>query len=145
MRDALLIVVEDSDDDFDTVCEALTQTGLRAQVQRALTGGDALDIVVAAPRTQSVVVMLDLNTPGVNGREALAAIKNDPRLRTVPVVVLTTSADPRDLSYCYGVGANAYHVKPLAYPDHRKLVADTLTYWLERVTLPQPTVENANA
>lgn len=145
MTDVVLIVVEDSDDDFDTVREAIAHGALNAQVRRALTGGDALDLIAAAEKGQKLVVMLDLNTPGVNGREALVAIKKDPRLQTVPVVVLTTSADPRDLSFCYAAGVNAYHVKPLSYPEHRKLISDTLGYWLARVTLPARVQELATA
>ena len=79
---------------------------------------------------------MDLNTPGTDGREALAAIKADPALRACPVVIFSTSADPRDLAACYAAGANAYHVKPTRYPDHLRLVVDLLRYWLGQVTLP---------
>lgn len=133
-----IIIVEDSDEDFDTVVEALRKAGIVADVQRATTGGECLDLLRGATAIRPAVVLMDLNTPGTDGREALAAIKGDSALKLFPVVVFSTSADPRDLASCYAAGANAYHVKPVRYPDHLQLVIDLLTYWLERVTLPYP-------
>ena len=57
-------------------------------------------------------------------------------LRHLPVVVLTTSANPRDLAFCYHAGANAYHVKPIRYADHIQVLLDVFTYWLGTVALP---------
>ncbi len=133
-----IIIVEDSDEDFDTVVQAVRKAGIVAEVQRATTGGECLDLLRGASAIRPAVVLMDLNTPGTDGREALAAIKGDDALKLFPIVVFSTSADPRDVVYCYVAGANAYHVKPVRYPDHLQLVIDILTYWLGRVALPDP-------
>jgi len=123
----VLVIVEDSDEDFDTLQEAVKRVGLPVEVFRAATGGDGLTVLRA---------LMDLNTPGTDGREALAAIKGDPALKSVPVVVLSTSANPKDIVFCYSAGANAYHVKPVRHPDHLTVLVDLLTYWLSRAVLP---------
>jgi len=131
-----LVVIEDSDEDFDTVQEAVKRAGFPAEVLRAATGVDGVTALRAQAPTSPMLVLMDLNTPGTDGREALAAIKSDPALRSVPVVVFSTSANQRDIGFCYATGANAYHVKPVRYPDHLAMLIDVLTYWLSRVVLP---------
>ncbi len=135
----ILVIVEDSDEDFDTVQEAVRAAGVSAEVRRAATGGDGLAILRAVDHSRPVLVLMDLNTPGTDGRETLAIIKSDPVLRVVPVVVLSTSINPKDLEYCYRAGANAYHAKPVQYPDHLQTVVDLLDYWLTRVVYPDTT------
>lgn len=136
--DRPVLVVEDSDEDFDTLCEAVERSGLVYPLCRATTGEGCLTLLrgegVAAIRP--ALVLMDLNTPGTDGREVLAAIKADPALRDLPVVVVTTSANPKDLAFCYHAGANAYHVKPVRYGDHLQVLRDVLGYWLGCVALP---------
>ena len=132
-----VVIVEDSDEDFDTVVQAVRRGGIAAEVCRASTGGECLDLIRGAAAVRPAVVLMDLNTPGTDGREALAAIKADPALKSYPVVVFSTSANPKDVAFCYRAGANAYHVKPVRYPDHLQAVIDLLTYWLTRVALPE--------
>jgi CheY-like chemotaxis protein len=131
-----IIIVEDSDEDFDTVREAVAKGGLSAELRRATTGGECLTLLRGVAALRPAVVLMDLNTPGTDGREALATIKADPCLKAYPVVVFSTSADPRDLTSCYAAGANAFHVKPIRYPEHVQLIIDILGYWLVRVSLP---------
>ncbi|MBC7727907.1 MAG: response regulator [Microbacteriaceae bacterium] len=133
-----ILIVEDSDEDFDTVVQAVRKAGIMADVRRATSGGECLDLLRSASSIRPALVLMDLNTHGTDGREALAAIKLDDTLKLFPVVVFSTSDDPRDLAFCYAAGANAYHVKPVRYPDHVQLVIDLLTYWLARVALPYP-------
>ncbi len=134
-----ILIIEDSDEDFDTFREAVQRARLANEVRRATTGGDGLELLRGGgPRpVLPGLILLDLNTPGTDGRQALQAIKADPALRKLPVVVLTTSASPQDLELCYQMGANACHVKPVRYPDHLQVVLDVLAYWLDRVTLPE--------
>jgi CheY-like chemotaxis protein len=132
----VIVIVEDSDEDFDTVQEAVKRAGLQVEVFRAATGGDGLTILRAQAPIRPTLVLMDLNTPGTDGREALAAMKVDPALKSVAVVVLSTSANPKDIDFCYAAGANAYHVKPVRYPDHLKVLTDLLTYWLTWAVLP---------
>lgn len=133
-----ILIVEDSDEDFDTVREALKKAGIAAELMRATTGDQCLDLLRGRGAVRPAMVLMDLNMPGTDGREALTAIKADPALRSYPVVVFSTSANPKDLAFCYQAGANAYHVKPIRYPDHVRVAADLLTYWLTRVALPRP-------
>ena len=132
----VLLVVEDSNEDFDTIAEAVARSGVAAEVRRATTGEAALTRLRELAPDRSVVVLMDLNTPGIDGREALAALKTDPALKATPVIVFSTSANPKDVGFCYAAGANAYHVKPVRYPDHLQLVIDLVNYWCGRVVLP---------
>lgn len=137
-EDRPVLVVEDSDEDFDTFQEASRQAGVANHIHRATSGDQCLRLLRgdgAAPLRPALVLM-DLNIPGTDGREALAAIKADPSLHDLPVVVVTTSANPKDLAFCYRAGANAYHVKPVRYADHLQVLLDVLVYWLAHVTLP---------
>jgi CheY-like chemotaxis protein len=84
-------------------------------------------------------VLLDLNTPGIDGRDALREIRSDASLRSIPVVVLTTSGNPLDIDACYERGANACHVKRVRYEEHLDLLVALLTYWQRQVTLPDAT------
>ena len=84
-----------------------------------------------------------LNSPGTDGREALRELKSDPGLKTIPVVILTTSSNPRDLKSCYELGANAYHIKPIQYPDHISLLEEIFRYWMEHVLCaPKTSISN---
>lgn len=93
----ILVIVEDSDDDFDTVCEAVKQSGVAVEVQRATTGGGGLVLLGKLAAARSAPVLMNLNTPGTDGCEALAAIKANPTLKAIPVVAFSTSANPRDV------------------------------------------------
>jgi CheY-like chemotaxis protein len=133
-----VLILEDSDEDFETAREAAGKAGLRNEFRRATTGDDCLTMLRGggAEAVRPAVVILDLNTPGTDGREALREIKADPQLRHLPVVVLTTSANPKDLAFCYQAGANAYHVKPIRHSDHIQILLEVFAYWIGRVVLP---------
>ncbi len=136
--DISVLVVEDSDEDFDTVLEAAKQSSLGHSIHRANNGDECLDVLLgtySAPLNPSII-FLDLNTPGIDGRDALTAIRADPKRRTLPIVVFSTSSNPKDVEHCYAHGANAYHVKPFRYLDHLTLVTEVLTYWLTHAILP---------
>ena len=131
-----IVLVEDSDEDHDTVREAVRLSGLPARLRRVSNGDECLELLRHADAERPAFVMMDLNTPSTDGREALRQIKADPQLRAIPVVVVTTSTNPRDVDFCYQCGANAYHVKPMRYPDHLQLLARLLDYWLVDVLKP---------
>lgn len=131
-----IIVVEDSDEDYDTLQEAAKQAGLSILFHRAVTGDECLDLLRSPALPRPAIVLMDLNTSGTDGRETLAIIKRDTALRDVPVIVLTTSNNPRELQFCYAAGANAYHVKPVRYSEHLALLVVVFSYWLKNVILP---------
>lgn len=139
---APLLVVEDSDEDFDTLLEAARDAGVTRPLHRLASGGDCLALLrgdavasVAPLQALPALIVMDLNSHGVDGREALVAIKAEPSLKEIPLVVLTTSANPKDLAFCYRAGANAYHVKPVRHDEYLLLLRSLLHYWLGSVTL----------
>ncbi len=148
MRLPYILVVEDSDEDFETVQDAARQHGMPHPIVRAATGSDCLRLLrlccesSETPGTQRsrdplpLLVLLDLNTPGDDGRDVLRQLRSDERLAALPVVVLSASANPRDLQFCYANGANAYHVKPVAHAMHLKVLQEIFDYWLGSVVLP---------
>lgn len=134
-----VIVVEDSDEDFDTVVTAARLAGVKHDIRRAVSGDDCLLLLRGMadhPRAQAALVLLDLNTPHGDGRNALEQIHADAQLSAVPLVVLSTSANPRDVDFCYAHGANAYHVKPVSHGEHLMVLQTVFAYWLGRVVLP---------
>jgi two-component system, response regulator len=135
---APLVVVEDSDEDFDSLLEAARAAGVTRPIHRAASGGDCLALLrrdgdMALPLLPALILM-DLNSHGVDGREALVGIKADAHLKEIPLVVVTTSANPKDVAFCYQAGANAYHVKPVRHDQYLALLGSLLHYWLESVT-----------
>lgn len=138
-----LMVLEDSDEDFDTVMTAVKQADLSTQVRRAVTGDDCVRLMGEwhdSGQERPILALLDLNTPQGDGRMALQMLRKDDRFRTVPVVVLSTSSSPKDLELCYAQGANAYHLKAVDYPEHVRTVRTILEYWLTGVILPSTAV-----
>lgn len=134
-----ILVLEDSDEDFDTLLEAAGNSGIRNPLERATTGDDCVRLLlncVASEAPLPAVVLLDLNTPGMDGRGALAAIRQHESLRQLPVIVFSTSGNPVDVANCYARGANAYHVKPVRYEEHLHVLDQIFGYWLSAVTLP---------
>jgi len=106
------------------------------EVRRATSGEAGVAALDRLAIDRPVIVLMDLNTPGTDGREALTILKTNPALKSIPVVIFSTSANPKDVEFCYAAGANAYHVKPVQYPDHLQLVIDLVGYWFGRVELP---------
>ena len=141
-HDAPVMVVEDSDEDFDTFIDAAATAGITQIIHRDASGGDCLAMLrgrdkgggdIYLPALPALILM-DLNSHGVDGREALVAIKNDTLFKEIPLVILTTSANPKDVAFCYQAGANAYHVKPVRHDQYLLLLRNLLQYWLMSVT-----------
>jgi two-component system, response regulator len=132
-----ILLVEDNPHDAELTMRALKKHNLANRVQHAKDGAEALDFIFAegayahrkvedAPR----VIMLDLKLPKVDGLEVLRKIKADARTRTIPVVVLTSSREDRDLHECYELGVNSYIVKPVEFENFVRAVSDLGFYWL---------------
>jgi len=131
-----MLVVEDSDEDFEAIERAVRRTGL-ARITRAVNADAGLALLRrAGPAARAAMVLLDLNTPGSDGREILREIKNDASLKRIPVIVFSSSANPRDLHGCYADGANSYHVKPLPLREFEAEVVQIAGYWLDTAVVP---------
>lgn len=134
-----VLVVEDNDEDFETVVEAARRAGIANLLRRVTCGDDCLRMLRQSVQQRSplpALVLLDLNTPGDDGRDALSQIKASEQLRAIPTVVLSTSSNPRDVDFCYANHANAYHAKPVSHPAHLQTVQDIFGYWLGCALLP---------
>ena len=141
-----ILLVEDSPEDFEATQRAFQRSGLKNPLLRCEDGDQALDYLyrrgqyadpASSPRPG--VILLDLNLPGTDGRQVLNEIKQDERLHVIPVVVLTTSADERDISACYRAGANSYIQKPVDIDGFMKAIERLNGYWFEVVVLPKVT------
>lgn len=132
-----VLLVEDSDEDADTVATAFHRSGVKGTLHR-VAGGDACIAWLKLTPQRPTLIIMDLNTPGTDGRQALRFIKSDSLLKIIPVVICSTSSSSQDRDVCYEAGANAYHVKSVRYPDHLQAVETLLQYWLVEVCLPEP-------
>jgi CheY-like chemotaxis protein len=133
-RDPLILLVEDSPEDYEVTVRSLRRAGYTQELHHCQSGDDALARLRSDPRPN--LVLLDLNLPGLDGREVLAEIKQDARLRSIPVAVLTTSDSPADVEACYQAGANCYLVKPVDLERFERTVRSLREFWLECVVLP---------
>ena len=139
MRSRYILVVEDSDEDFDTIRDAAERAGVFNALVRAHTGYEGLHLLQRAAGNRyalPLLILLDLNTPGDDGRVVLRDIRSQVELTTLPIIVLSASDNPRDLNFCYANGANAYHVKPVHHARHLQMLQQVFTYWLDAVVLP---------
>lgn len=125
IQDALLDCQLANPVDFLEDGEALMQYLRREGEYGALSGTDLPGMI-----------LLDLNMPRKDGREALAEIKSDPDLRHIPVIVMTTSRSPDDVAVTYDIGANSYVAKPIHYEELLDVLQTLGKYWLEVVDLP---------
>ena len=135
-----VLVVEDNPPDARLIDELLRSGPLPKTVHVVGSGDEAMSFLRRqgafgdAPRPQLVV--LDLNLPGCDGREVLSEIKNDPELRSIPVVILTTSVAPTDVQHAYDLHANAYVVKPVGLDAFTNLILALEEFWLAKAQLP---------
>ena len=131
-----ILLVEDSDTDLELALRALTKAKVANHIEVARDGAEALDFLFSqgafAGRTADNprLVLLDLKLPKVDGLEVLRAIKENPATRTIPVVVLTSSHEQRDIVESYNLGVNSYIVKPVDFDGFMAAVADLGMYWM---------------
>jgi CheY-like chemotaxis protein len=121
------------------LCEVVAAVGVTRVIHRVASGGDCLALLRGESAVQLAhlpsLILMDLNSHGIDGREALVMIKTDCALKEIPVVILTTSANPKDVAFCYQAGANAYHVKPVHYDQYLSVLRSLMHYWLDSVTM----------
>jgi two-component system response regulator len=135
-REVDILLVEDNPQDVELTLRALRKHNLANRVQVARDGVEALEMIFATgdqnePLLANLkVILLDLKLPKVSGLEVLQRIKADARTRSIPVVVLTSSHEDRDIKECYELGVNSYVVKPVEFDKFAQAVAQMGFYWL---------------
>ena len=135
-----ILLVEDNPGDVRLTREVLKDGKLRNNLFVCGNGEDAIDFLRQRGKHAGAVrpdlVLLDLNLPRKSGREVLAEVKEDPQLKSIPIVVLTTSAAEQDVLQSYNLHANCYITKPVDLIQFMKIVNFTFDFWLEIVKLP---------
>jgi len=132
-----ILLVEDNPNDAELAIRALRKQNLGNNLIHVEDGAEALDFIYGTgkyssrnPNNIPKVILLDLKLPKVGGIEVLQKIKNDPRTKPIPVVVLTSSAEDPDIKRCYELGANSYIVKPVQFDNFAKTIANIGLYWV---------------
>lgn len=138
-----ILIVEDNPEDYETTRRAFGKAGMTNNLRHCRDGDEALDYLFRrgayqdpATSPRPGMILLDLNLPGTDGRQVLAQIKADDGLRDIPVIVLTTSSDERDIQDCYRSGANSYIQKPVDLGGFMAAVQRLTDYWIGVVILP---------
>lgn len=136
-RQIEILLVEDNPDDVELTLHALRKENLANHIHIARDGEEALDFLFCnGPHADRSfdhpprLVLLDLKLPKVDGMEVLRRLKEDSRTRSIPVVILTSSKEERDLVQGYGLGANSYIQKPVDFDQFRNTVKSAGLYWL---------------
>lgn len=141
-----VMMVEDNDDDYEATLRALKASGfaVHQNIVRFDNGDDALAYLhrrgqytpeESSPRPG--VILLDLNMPGLSGRDVLGEIKTSEDLRDIPVIILTTSDNEKDVDACYDLGANTYIKKPVNIDHFFEAIKKLSEYWFELAILPR--------
>ncbi len=138
---------DDDPDDRLLIEEALIEARLSNEIDFTKNGKDLLDClnhtgdyadIPTAPLPN--LILLDLNMPQMDGREVLKKVKSNPRLNSIPIIVLTTSTDIQDISKAYALGASSFIVKPNTFETLVEVIKAVTCYWFKVVTLPIPPV-----
>lgn len=130
-----ILLVEDNPRDLELTLLALEQTNLANEVLSVRDGVEALDYLmrrgsyVDRPVGNPAVILLDLKLPRIDGLEVLQQIKSNEELRSIPVVMLTTSREESDLARSYQLGVNAFVVKPVVLRDFMDAIRDLGVFW----------------
>jgi len=135
-EDAEILLVEDNPNDAELTLRALHKQNLDGKVHVVRDGAEALDYIFATGNYASRkieapprVILLDLKLPKVDGMEVLRRVKADERTRFIPIVMLTSSQEERDVTESYRLGVNSYIVKPVDFSSFARAVGDVAVYW----------------
>ncbi|MGV0101711.1 response regulator [Nostoc sp. DSM 114160] len=146
-----LLVVEDSNEDFRMLQRLMRRMSVQNPIHRCTNGDEVLeflyqqgndsyakdeDLPNSKVALRPSVILLDLNLPGIDGRDILDRLKQDKSFKGIPIVVFTTSSNPKDIELCYQRGANGYLVKPMDAQELKKTIQAFVDYWLEANTPP---------
>lgn len=138
-----ILIVEDSEDDYEATLRAFKKVNLHNPIHWCSSGQDALDFLKHDGKYRDTrdqkpgLILLDLNMPGLDGRKTLQLLKAHDHLKCIPVIILTTSSDERDVQACYQLGANTYVQKPVSFDGLMEAIKRLKEYWFEIALLPK--------
>lgn len=142
-KSVVILIAEDDDDDFLLAKEAFEEYNLVNEIFRVKNGEELLDFLHRRGQFKDpqkapfpFLILLDLNMPRMDGREALKEIKADAELRKIPIVIMTVSKEEEDIIRSYDLGANSYIRKPVRFTEMVEIVKTIGKYWFEIVELP---------
>jgi two-component system response regulator len=134
---AEILLVEDNPNDLELALHAFKKNGLADRIRVVRDGAEALDFLFRREAFAGLeaaeypkVILLDLKLPKIDGIEVLRQIKRDPKMRRLPVVVLTSSRQDQDIDECYNLGVNSYIVKPVDFEKFMAAATILGAYWL---------------
>jgi two-component system, response regulator len=136
-KEVEILLVEDNQDDLDMTLRSLRKANLANHIQIARDGAEALEFIFcqgahAGRKIEHIpkVVLLDLKLPKIDGMEVLKRVKGDPRTKMIPIVMLTSSKEQKDVIESYHLGVNSYIVKPVNFEGFAAAVQELGMYWL---------------
>ena len=143
MNEKPLMIIEDNDVDYELIVRGLGRAGLKSSVVHCRTGDEAIDYLhgcvesdeqamILEPR----VILLDLNMPGMDGRDVLTSIASNRKLLHIPVVVMTPSSAEEDIEECYALGARSFLTKPGDSKEFLQILAEFKRFWFDVTQLP---------
>lgn len=136
-RNASILICDDDEDDLYLVKSVFNDTKFSNQIVYLKNGVELLEHLQNHKNETSIgLILLDLNMPKMDGREALKMIKSNPEFRRIPVIILTTSNSPQDIYQCYELGANCFITKPSSYEGLNDAIKTLSKFWLELSYLP---------
>jgi CheY-like chemotaxis protein len=142
-NDIEILFVEDSLDDAMLTMRALKKSGFANTVHHVKDGAEALDFIYGKEAYASrdinkhpKLILLDLKMPKMSGTEVLEKIKSDPKFKSIPVVILTSSKEDPDIQKCYALGANSYITKPVESENFFQVIKEIGLYWMVICQLP---------
>ena len=137
-----MLLVEDSPSDVRLIREAMKEASVPVEITVARDGVEAMNLLHKTESEQALrpdLVLLDLNLPRKNGREVLSEVKTSPLLRTIPVLVMTSSRADEDINTAYMLNANGYITKPADLTEYISIVRAIEQFWFYTATLPEST------
>jgi len=144
-RNNQILLVDDSPSDVELTVHALRQGRLATSIAVAEDGEQALDYLFCrgihrgrSPCDRPSLILLDLNLPKVDGLQVLKTLRADERTRAIPIVILTSSKETKDIIACYRLGASAFIQKPVDFEEFRNTIQETGAFWLVRNEPPPP-------
>jgi len=136
-----ILVVEDNADHVELILKALRNNNVLNEVHVVTSGEEATDFLhqhgAHVDKARPGLILLDIKLPGMDGIEFLRRVKADPKLKSIPVVVLTTSGSEEEIAESYRCGANSYIVKPVDFEHFAKVIKELKLYWMVVNSLPK--------